>query len=282
MPDLCYLNGEFGPLNEAKISINDRGLLFGDSIYEVVCAYGEKPFLLSEHLTRLQVGLSALEISANNFLRSLPSILDEGLKRAKFQKTLIYIQVTRGVQERQLTYHKQLAPTCIVTFREFLEHSIEEKRKQGVAICLRPDIRWAYCHLKTTNLLANVILRNDAAKNNFFEAALIGNTNAITEGTSSSVFMILNNIIFAPPLTQEILPGVYRDHLQKTLAPQAGITVSEKAFTAEELKVADEVFITSTTIQIMPVVRIEDHIIGTGTPGPITRKLIAALNSIIE
>lgn len=276
MPDLAYVNGSFLDTNDAAVSINDRGFLFGDAVYEVLRAYGSKPFLVSEHIARLRDGCTTLGIEAEEFISVLPNILRDGLQRSGYSETMIYVHVSRGVQPRNLIYPENLKPTCVVSFRETRDEA-KEKRSTGVAICLRPDVRWGYCNLKTTNLLPNVIYRNEAHRSGFYEAALYNEDQTVSECCSATLFIIKSGAIITPPHSPAILPGVSRNDLVHYIAPRVKIPVTERSFTVAELLAADEVFITATSFYLLPVVRVETTVIGNGQPGPITNQLMSAI-----
>ena len=274
MSDLAYVNGIFQPIDQAKISIDDRGLQFGDSVYEVIKAFAGHPFLMSEHFARLKDGLNYLSIPIIHFWADLPTIVTDGLARTAHPESLVYIQITRGAQDRSLIYRKNLTPNIIITFRKFNEDHVRELRETGVKVCTRPDIRWGHCHIKTTNLLGNVLLRNEAADRDCYEAILYKPDFTVTEACSSSVFFVRNNTIFTAPLSTNILPGVNRNYVVSSVAPRLGISINETNSTINDLEHADEVFITSTSVALLPVVSIDNKCIADGKPGPIASALL--------
>lgn len=280
--DLAYVNGVFSPLSQATISINDRGLLFGDAVYEVIKAFSGQPFLLTEHLLRLQDGLDYLGISAEDILGDIPDIISQGLARTRFEETLIHIQISRGSQERNLIYPKDLRPNIFLTFRQVSPESILPLRKHGVSVITQPDIRWEHCNIKSTNLLGNVLLRNLAAEKGCYEAILLSPSGTITEACSSSVFIVKDQTVITTPLSENILPGVNRSFLVNQIAPSLKIPVREEEFNLQSALHADEVFLTATTIILLSVVNIDGHIIGNGQPGPLAQKLLAAMLEFIE
>ena len=279
MPDIAYVNGQFSPLKSATISINDRSVLFGDSVYEVIVAYGTILFLFEEHITRLRRGCEALRIPEEPWLLNLENIVTRGLKDAGYENTVIYIQITRGVEPRNLVYGENLSPTIIVTFRE-LPTDRDDHRTRGVKVCTKPDIRWSYCNLKTTNLLGNVLMKNEAAEEGFFEALLVKPDGTITEGCSSSLFSVIDGTLHTPPLSPSLLPGVNREFVISVVAPELGITVREEPLSLKELHTnADELFLTSTTFLGVPVTQVDGSLVKDGTPGPVTKQVVAQMQA---
>jgi D-alanine transaminase len=281
LSDLAYINGLFEPLESAKISINDRGLLFGDAVYEVVKAFGPCAFLLENHLERLRNGLDMLGIPAEELLQELPGIISQGIEMTKFKETLVYIQVSRGTQERSLIFKEGLIPNTFLTFRSVSSGGFQVMQDTGIAVVSRPDIRWTYCHIKSTNLLSNVLLRNDAVRHGAYEAILVNAKGNITEASSSSVFIVEDNSIITTPLSQHILPGVSRCLIVNDIAPSLGIPIREEDFSVERAIKAQEVFITATTIVLLPVTNIDNHVIGNGQPGPVAGTLLRAIQKEI-
>ncbi len=281
MADIAYVNGEFSPLTLAKISISDRGLLFGDAVYEVIRAFNGNLFLGEQHFERLRESLQGIKLDAAECLAKLPGVIAETLRRNAAKEALVYIQISRGTQPRNLIFDSSLTPNVIVTVRDYHD-TFERERREGISVGLAPDIRWRGAALKTTNLLPNVLLRNEAREQGHFEMALYDSDNQITECCSSSLFIIENGGLVIPPLTEAILPGVGRQYILTTLAPQLGLTVTEEPISRTRLVKAAEIFITATNYHLVPVVRVENHVIANGKPGEITKKLIAAWLKSVE
>jgi D-alanine transaminase len=279
--DIAYVNGQFTPLSDATISISDRGLLFGDSVYEVLRCYQQSPFLFEYHIERLNDSLLGLGIKAESIVCSLREIITQGLFQSNYPETLVYIQITRGTQERHLIYGEEIKPNIIVTFRKLVDDEVKKLRESGISIWLHPDTRWDLCNLKTTNLLPNVLIKNKAYQHGFLESALFLPDRTVTECCSSSLFIVQDNNIITTPSSPYILDGVSRRYVIEKIAPQIGKTVLEKTFSIDELMTASEVFITSTGLHIMPVIKVAENKIHNGVPGPITKQLInKMLNNI--
>lgn len=273
MTDLAYVNGQFLPAENAVISINDRGLQFGDSVYEVIKAYGDKPVLMKEHILRLERSAKALGISLEGVVEEIDRLVPEGLKQTAFPQTIIYIQLTRGTQPRNLIVDKTIKPNLIATFRPY-GLDLTSMRSNGIKVSLYPDIRWGHCDLKTTNLLGNVLMKNKANDEGCFEAILYTDDGRVSEACSSSVFVVKNGVLLTTPASENILPGVNRKYVIDTVAPQLGIPVREEHTLKDDLFTADEVFLTSTTFLVMPVIEVAGQQIANGEPGSVTMSLV--------
>ncbi|MBI5137453.1 MAG: D-amino acid aminotransferase [Nitrospirae bacterium] len=271
MPDIACLNGTITPLNDAKVSVNDRGFLFGDGVYEVIRTYGSRPFRLEAHLDRLYQSLSQVRIVPNWERATLTAWIDAVLARAGHAETKIYVQVTRGVAPRNHPF-PPVPPTTLVTATEIHPLPADVVRA-GVAAISMPDIRWARCDVKSLNLLPNVLARQAALDAGAFEALFVGD-GVVREGSSSNVFGVIGGALVTPPLGPRLLPGVSRAYLLE-VARDLGLTVHERDLSLAELQAADEVFLTGTTIEVLGVTRIDGATIGNGTVGPVTRRLAA-------
>lgn len=274
MPEIAYVNGRFGPLAEAVVSVEDRGYQFADGVYEVVATYGGCPYALEPHLTRLQNNLKALHLPLDIRDYGLRAKLIEGLERSGFGETLIYIQVTRGVAPRQHQFPAgPVAPTVVMTFKE-LHGWPPALYARGVEVISTQDLRWQRCDIKSVALLPNVLAKQEAAQVGAFEALLVDAAGRVTEGASTSAFCVEAGCLHTAPIGCHILPSITRGILLD-LARTLGIPSKEAFCTLEQFKAADEVFIAGTTLEAMPVVRIDDAVIGAGSPGPITQQIRA-------
>lgn len=278
MPDIAYVNGCFGPLADAVVSIEDRGFQFGDGVYEVIRTYRGQPFSIGAHLARLERSAQALQLSTGHTTAQLTSLIHEGLRLGRFPETKIYLQITRGQAPRDHPFPIDLAPTTVLTFREFhpLDASVRNAGVRAVAI---DDIRWGRCDIKSVNLLANVLARQRATDAGAFEAILI-REGLVTEGSVSNVVIVRNGAIQTAPEGHRILSGVTRAIVLE-LAKKEGIPASETFVTRQELLEASEVFLTGTTVEVLPVVRIDEHVIGTGSPGAIAQLLACRWDALI-
>lgn len=256
---LVYLNGEFLPLHEAKVSVMDRGFLFGDGVYEVIPVYGGKPLRLPEHLTRLANSLAAIRMQPPLAAADWSSIFGRLIQGSYDQS--IYLQVTRGVApKRDHAIPADVAPTVFAMCTPIAPLPIE-----GIRAVTVNDIRWLRCDIKAITLLANVLLKQDALDAGATEAVLVRDGFAV-EGAASNLFALIDGTLVTPPKGRELLPGVTRD-LVLELALENGVAAAERPITAAELKTAREIWLTSSTREIMPVIELDGVPVGTGAPG---------------
>ncbi|HEU4771050.1 MAG TPA: D-amino-acid transaminase [Candidatus Udaeobacter sp.] len=279
MPDIGFLNGEFMPLNQVRISIEDRGFQFGDGVYEVLRTYGGVPFQLNAHLERLE--RSALAIGLNMPVNSTKweEWIREGIKRAGYSECKVYVQVTRGVAPRDHLFPNRTTATIVMSVREM--HPLNPVLcDAGVVVMTMDDLRWGRCDIKSINLLPNVLARQRALEAGAFEAILFrGDT--VTEGAVSNVMIVRAGHVITPPEGMHILSGVTRQFVLN-LARKDGIPVEERNMSLREFRQAEEVFLTGTTIEVLPVVRIDNALVGSGHPGLLTKRLRALFLEQIE
>lgn len=273
MPEIVYLNGEFMEPEKAAIPINDRGFLFGDSVYEVVRSYGGRLFTLDRHLARLERSLHEIDI-CNVDIAQLGRAIEEACQRSGFAEALVYVQVTRGAAPRKHAYDRDLCPTVLVHVRD-LEPLLDPSIREGVAAITAPDIRWQRCDIKSTNLLPNVLAKTKAKEQGALEAILVNEDGIVTEATSAGVFCVEQGVVLTHPLSPAILPSITREVVLE-VAGEVGIPVREEPVSLERLRAAAEVFLASTTIDVCPVITIDGAPVGDGKPGPVTRRLLAA------
>lgn len=272
MPDVAYVNGRFVPLNDACLPINDRAFYYADAVYEACTTFGGKVFLLEEHIERLERSLAGVRIDYRVDRRFLADLFEEGIRRSGYDEVLIYMQISRGAALRDKDFPKDAEPSLMATFRE--RPAIEpQQRECGIEATLVPDDRWGHCNYKTTMLLPNVLAHqkaHDCGKDDaiFFDRQ----TNRIHEATSANVFIVQERGIATPPEGPKILSGTVRRYVLQ-LARQNDIAAEERDVSVDELRGADEVFLTGTTTEVLGVVRVDDLVIGEGVPGPITRCL---------
>ena len=272
MPNVAFVNGAFVPLAEAKVSIEDRGFQFGDAIYEVIRTYKGHPFALEDHLARLERSATALDLTQPYSRAEWTHHVLEGVRRADYPEAKIYIQLSRGVAPRDHAYSAEGPPTVVMTVREFhpLDRSVQAA---GVEAMTTEDIRWGRCDIKSVNLLANVLARQQAKQAQVFEAILL-KEGLVTEGAVSNVMVVQGGTVMTAPEGARILSGVSRAFVLE-LARNEGIPIQERFISLAELYGADEVFFTGTTVEVLAVVRVDGKIIGDGRPGPITQRLAA-------
>ena len=257
-PRICYLNGEFLPLGEARVSVLDRGFIFGDAVYEVIIASGGRIFALEEHLARLARSLAAVLIT-NPFSESEWSdLLNRLVTDNGGGEQSIYVQVTRGVAEREHGFPSGVTPTVFAMCRP-LNVKAGVERVNTVVLA---DNRWLRCDIKATALLPNILLRNQAIAAGAYEAILIRDE-LVTEGSASNVFVVHGGRVTTPPLSALMLPGVSRALLIDVL--QGGdVVVDEAPVTVAMLRNADEVWLSSTTRDLVAVAHVDGAVVGTG------------------
>lgn len=260
-----YLNGEFLPLSEAKVSVLDRGFLFGDGIYEVIPVYGGKPFRLAEHLDRLDNSLSGIRLASPLTAAQWEDIFNRLIQGMDDQS--IYLQVTRGAgSKRDHAFPPGIAPTVFVMCTP-----ITPPPASGVKAITVPDIRWQWCHIKAITLLANVLQRQQAVEAGCAEAIFLRDGHAL-EGAASNLFVVVEGVLLTPPKGNDILPGITRD-LVVELAQDHAIALEQRSITVDELRRADEVWLTSSTREVLPVIELDGRKVGNGEPGPVWARL---------
>jgi D-alanine transaminase len=270
---IVYLNGKFLSHTKAKVSIFDRGLLFGDSVYEVIPVYAGQPFYLIEHLFRLRNSLEAIHFSVSFDLKQMEKTLLALLKKNKVidGNCAIYVQITRGVAfPRCFYFSSDLKPTVFAMLQTIKTSTYKELCKGKSAITLS-DMRWQYPHIKSTSLLPSVLLYDQVRKVGCVEGILLRD-NYVTEGISSNVFIVKKNKVFTPPLSKKILSGVTRNAILQLLKKNQ-ISFVEKPISAKMLFAADEIWITSSIRGIFPIVKLDKKVIGNGKPGEVWRRV---------
>jgi D-alanine transaminase len=273
MPRFAYVDGQFVRHCDGVVHIEDRGLQFGDAVYEVWAVRRGVLFDLEGHLARLGRSLTALSIKSPIRDKSLVVIIRELITRNKLRDGLVYLQISRGVARRDHPFPKHARPSLILTART-MDMSIGDKKAEiGIGVQTQPDLRWGRVDIKTTNLLPNVLAKQAALEAGFGDAWLIDRSGLITEGTAQNAWIVdSHGILRTRPAAHDILRGITRDTIIKTAA-HLGFPLQERAFTLEEAKTAREAFITSATSFVTPVIRIDDTPIGGGKPGMIATKL---------
>ena len=259
---ICFLNDKYLDLQEAKISPLDRGFLFGDAIYEVIITINKKPFELGAHLTRLKKNISSLKYSLPDQF-DLEEIILEVISRNKFLNQIIYVQISRGTDTiRDHIPSNDLTPTIFVSSHEL---KTDFSPSSGEKAILLEDFRWRKSQIKATSLLANVIYRSEAKHREVFETILFEN-GFITEGAVSNVFCCIDNKIFTPPLTENILPGVTRKVILE-LIQDTSLEYEETKIPVDSFLSAQEIWVTNSTKGIIPIIELDGKKIGSGLPG---------------
>jgi D-alanine transaminase len=268
----AYLNGVFLPLDQAHVSVMDRGFLFGDGVYEVIPVYGGKLFRLGYHLRRLQNSLDAIRIDNPLADDGWESMLEQLVAGNEVRDQTVYLQVTRGVAPRRdHAFPAESRPTVFAMCTPCLV-SRDIDNEPGVSAITLADIRWQHCNVKAITLLPNILLRQQAIENDAAEAILIKQGHVV-EGAASNVFIVNDGVLITPPNSADLLPGVTRD-LVLELAQASGIPNMEAAIPAGELALADEIWLTSSTREISPVVHLDHRPVSGGKPGPVWHRLI--------
>jgi D-alanine transaminase len=263
---LCYLNGEFLPLAEARIPVLDRGFIYGDGVYEVIPAYGRALFRLEAHLARLAYSLRSIRLANPHDEATWAKLLGTVVDRNPWDDQSVYLQVTRGVAPRAHEFPTPPVPPTVFIMSNPLKTPPPETRERGVAVVTREDYRWHRCDIKSVSLLANVLLRQEAEDAGAAETVLVRDGN-VTEASASNVYVVKRGVIASPPKDNLILPGITYD-LVLELARAARLPVEVRPVTLAELRAADEVWLSSSTREVQPVTRVDDEPVGTGKPGP--------------
>jgi D-alanine transaminase len=280
---LAYLNGTYLPRSAATIPVEDRGFIFGDGVYEVWRVVNGQLFETKRHLDRLMAGLAALRIAPPEITE--PDVLERVAERLLRESGLtegegmLYLEITRGVAPR--THHfpsATTAPTVYLTVNPFTPP--EELRERGALGITVPDVRWLRCDLKTLQLLPNVMAKQAAVEAGAADAVLVRD-GMVTEGSHTNVIGVIDGALHTHPTNNLILPGITRAVVLE-LARKVGIAVHEVAFAERDIPRLDELFLAGTTTDIMPLVRVNDQVIGNGSPGPVTKRLITELRAYLD
>ncbi|VEL96806.1 D-alanine transaminase [Alteromonas sp. 76-1] len=281
---IAFLNGEFMPLSEAKISPMDRGFLFGDGIYEVIPTYHGKAVGMTGHLSRMRDGLAAISItnpySAQQWQQNLDGLIDANASHFPSGNIGVYFHISRGTDtKRYHAYPQNITPTVFgFAFEIAPAQPLEAANVKPFKVALEEDKRWQRCHIKSTSLLGNVMHFQAGVDSGVQETILHNSDGIITEASSCNVFMVKDNAIFTPPLDNQLLPGITRQIALEAFK-RAGLGVEEKWFTKEDLFNADEVWLTSSSKEIAPVIEVDGKTIGSGEVGQMWEKAIKAYHN---
>ena len=277
---ISYFNGNFIPKEEIKISPDDRGFVFGDGVYEVVRTYQGKPFRMDEHLRRLERSLREIRIAGVD-IETLNQVAEDLLKQNGLgaKDATIYIQITRGAAPRKHAFPEQATPPTVYLTTSPLNSSYQ-RTDTGVKVILVPDNRWARCDIKSVALLPNVLANQQAAEQGAEEAVFVRD-GVITEGSHSNFCAIFDGEMVTHPRSNYILGGVTRQVVLQ-LCGELGIPVREFPVFQKDVKQADELFLSGTTTEVLPIIQMDEWIVGDGKPGPITRKLQKAFREFVS
>lgn len=270
---VVYINGEYLPQSQATVSVLDRGFLFGDGVYEVIPVYAGKPLRLTEHLDRLQRSMHRVSLKSPLTQQEWEEIFQTLLESNPGGDRSIYLQVTRGAAPiRDLSFSAGIEPTVFVMVNDIKPVDYAQLEK-GIEAITVDDFRWKACDIKSVSLIANVMIRLSANEQNVVDAIMVRG-GLVTEGTASNIFVVHSGIISTPPKSDCLLPGITRD-LVIELARANGFTVKERDIKQGELETADEIWLTSSTREIAPVVKLDNRVVGDGAAGDYWKKIIA-------
>jgi D-alanine transaminase len=270
MSNIVFLNGRFLPQDQAFVPVMDRGFIFGDGVYEVIPVYGGRLFRLGEHLQRLQNSLDGIRLANPMGNAEWTEILQRLVRENGAGEQSVYLQVTRGHAPRDHAFPQAAEPTVFLSSSP-LKPVADELLQNGVAAITLEDIRWKYCHIKAIALLPNILLRQQAIDAGAQEAILVRD-GIVTEGAASNVFMISDGVITTPPKGPFLLPGITRDLILE-LAAANGLAQRESEFGPEALAGADEIWLSSSTKELLPVTRLDGNKVGDGRPGPLWQQM---------
>jgi D-alanine transaminase len=265
-----YLNGRFLPLEDAKISVLDRGFIYGDGVYELIPVYHRQPYRLRQHLARLQRSLDGIRMVNPHTDTEWESIIRELVARTPFDDQGLYLQVTRGVAKRDHSFPLDVVPTVFMMSNP-LSLPTAEQVERGVAVVTAIDERWLHCDLKTISLLGNVLARQRATDAGAAETVLFRN-GFLTEASASNVLIVRDGVILAPPKDNQILPGITYDAAFE-LARGGGLALELRPISRDEALAADEMWLSSSTKEVLAVTSVDGKSFAGGSPGPLFRKL---------
>jgi D-alanine transaminase len=276
-PDqIVYLNGEFVALADAKIPVLDRGFIYGDGVYEVIPVYVRRPFRMPQHLRRLQYSLDGIRLANPHTDAQWQRLIEDLIERQPFDDQAVYLQVTRGVAKRDHAFPAGVRPTVFMMSNPLVVPT-REQVERGVAVVTAEDNRWHRCDLKTTSLLGNVLMRQLAADANAVETIMFRD-GFLTEASASNVLIVCNGKVLAPPKDNLILPGItYDAALEITRA--AGVPLEIRPVPKEEALGADEMWLSSSTREVLAVTTIDGRAFADGAPGPVFRRIHAAFQA---
>jgi len=269
---IVYLNGAFLPLEEARIPVLDRGFIYGDGVYELIPVYGRRPFRLPQHLARLQRSLDGIRLANPHTSAEWTTLVADLVSKQPFEDQGIYFQVTRGVAKRDHTFPQGVAPTVFMMSNQLATPSLEQVER-GVAVVTALDNRWRRCDLKTISLVGNVLMRQLAADANAIETVMFRD-GWLTEASASNVLIVKRGVIVAPPKDNLILPGITYDATEE-FAREAGLPFEMRPVARTEALAADEMWLSSSTKEVLAVTTLDGAPFAGGAPGPVFRKLHA-------
>ncbi|MEP6679107.1 MAG: D-amino acid aminotransferase [Betaproteobacteria bacterium] len=273
---VVHLNGEFIALGEARISVLDRGFIYGDGVYEVIPIYARMPFRMPQHLVRLQHSLDGIRLPNPHSDAQWDALIRKLAAAQPFDDQALYLQITRGVAKRDHAFPQGVAPTVFMMSNPLPLPSREQVDK-GVAVVTADDNRWHRCDLKTTSLLGNVLMRQLAVDGNAVETVMFRD-DLLTEASSSNVLIVKGGTVIAPPKDHLILPGITYDATLE-VTRDAGVPLEVRKVTRAEALAADEMWLSSSTKEVLAITRVDGQPFGGGAPGPVFRKVWQAFQA---
>jgi len=267
---MVFLNGKFMPIEEAKVPVLDRGFIFGDGVYELVPVYSRVPFRLDEHLARLERSLEAVRIRNPYTRAEWRDIILQLVAKQAFEDQGVYFQVTRGVAKRDHAFPKDAVPTVFLMANPLVTPA-KELVERGAAAVSAVDDRWLHCDIKSISLIGNCLLRQVSADAGATETILF-REGRLTEASASNVFVVKGGVILSPPKSHLILPGITYDVIFE-LAQGAALPFEYRDVSRDEVSSADELWVTSSSKEVLAVVTLDGKPVGDGRPGPVFRKM---------
>lgn len=274
-----YLNGQFMPLEDARVPVLDRGFIFGDGVYEVIPVYSGRPFRLAEHLQRLQHSLDGIRLQNPHSTAEWTQLVTQLIASQPHADQYLYLHITRGVAKRDHAFPNPAVSPTVFMMSSPLPQPAAELLANGVSAVTVPDIRWLRCDIKAISLLPNVLMRQQAVDAGCAEAILIrqeknDSDSFMTEGAASNIFLVRQGALLAPPKDHFMLPGITYDVILE-LAANNGIKCEVRKIFKTEIFSADEILLTSSTREVMAITRVDEQQIGNGKPGPVYQRLYA-------
>jgi D-alanine transaminase len=267
-----YLNGQFMPLEQARIPVLDRGFIFGDGVYEVIPVYSRRAFRLAEHLKRLQHSLDGIRLKNPHSDEEWNKLIVELIARNEGEDQYLYLHITRGVAKRDHAFPNPLVPPTVFMMSNPLPAPPTELLAAGIGAVTAQDNRWLRCDIKSIALLPNVLLRQQAVDAGCAETVLIRDEGFMTEGAASNIFAVKNGTLLAPPKDNLMLPGITYDVILE-LAAANKIPHEVRRITKQEVFEADELLLTSSTKEVLPITTLDGKLVGNGKPGPVFTRL---------
>ncbi|HLX80414.1 MAG TPA: D-amino acid aminotransferase [Burkholderiales bacterium] len=269
---MVFLNGKFMPVEEARVPVLDRGFIFGDGVYELIPVYSRVPFRMDEHLVRLERSLAAVRIRNPYSRAEWRDIILQLVAKQSFEDQGVYFQVTRGVAKRDHAFPKDAAPTVFIMSNP-LVNPPREMVERGASAVTAVDNRWQRCDIKSISLIGNCLLRQVSADAGAVETILFRD-GKLTEASASNVFVVKGGVILSPPKSNLILPGITYDVIAE-IAQAAGLPLEFRDVTETEVRGADELWITSSSKEVLAIVALDGEAVGGGKPGPVFHRVYA-------